>query len=76
MFFGGRTPTSSATVGSTSQKAETLTAGMTPGATTPAHQVKNAYSTLEEWQAALNKAAGEENFAEVAAAFRKWEASG
>lgn len=57
----------------TTQKAETLTAGMTPGATTPAQQPKYAYSTLDDWQAAMNKAAGSDQFAEVAAAFRKWE---
>jgi len=58
----------------TSQKAQVLTAGMTPGSTTPAHQTKYAYSTLEEWQDALNKAAGSEAFLEIGAAFRKWEA--
>jgi DNA repair exonuclease SbcCD ATPase subunit len=57
----------------TTKKAETLTAGMTPGATTPAQQPKYAYSTLDDWQAAMNKAAGSDQSAEVAAAFKKWE---
>jgi len=56
----------------TSKKAETLTAGMTPGATAPAQQAEYAYSTLEEWQAALNSAAGEGEFHKIGAAFRKW----
>ena len=42
----------------TTAKAEQLTAGMTPGPTTPANQVEYAYSNLSEWQAALNGAAG------------------
>ena len=56
------------------QKAQQLTAGMTPGPTAPDNQPQYAYASLDEWQIALNKAAGEPEFAEIAAAFRQWEA--
>ena len=57
----------------TNAKAKQLTAGMTPGATTPANQPTYAYTSLAEWQTALNKAAGSDEWQEVAAAFRQWE---
>jgi seryl-tRNA synthetase len=56
------------------QKAQQLTAGMTPGPTAPDNQPTYACASLDEWQIALNNAAGEPEFAEIAAAFRQWEA--
>lgn len=54
------------------QKAQQLTAGMTPGPTAPNNQPQYAYASLDDWQIALNKAAGEPEFPEVSAAFRQW----
>jgi hypothetical protein len=57
----------------TSQKAKQLTAGMTPGAQTPANgQQQYAYSTLDDWQVALNTAAGGDEFAKLSGAFKQW----
>jgi hypothetical protein len=58
----------------TTQKAQQLTAGMTPGATTPnTNQQQYAYSTLADWQQALNGAAGTDEFTKLASAFKQWE---
>lgn len=56
------------------EKAQQLTAGITPGAIAPNDQTRLSYNSLEEWQAALNAAAGSDNFTEVAQQFRAWEA--
>ena len=56
------------------QKAQQLTAGMTPGATAPNDQPQYNFATLADWQTALNAAAGSDEFAKIAAAFRAWEA--
>jgi uncharacterized small protein (DUF1192 family) len=57
----------------TSQKAKQLTAGMTPGAQTPASgQQQFAYSTLDDWQKALNGAAGGDEFSKLSGAFKQW----
>jgi hypothetical protein len=57
------------------QKAQTLVAGMTPGAIAPDQQNPYRYQNLDEWQTALNQAAGTEDFTKIAAAFRQWEGS-
>ena len=56
------------------QKAEQLTAGMTPGPVAPANQPAYNFASLGEWQTALNQAAGTDEFAKIAQAFRQWEA--
>lgn len=56
-------------------KVQQLTAGMTPGAIAPAEQKRYSYNTLDEWQQALNKAAGSDEFTELGVAFKQWERS-
>ncbi len=56
------------------QKAQQLTAGMTPGPSAPANQAAYNFASLGEWQTALNQAAGTDEFGKVAQAFRQWEA--
>ncbi len=53
------------------QKAERLTAGMVPGPTAPAKD-QHAYSTQKEWDAALMKAAGTDDWEKVSAAYERW----
>jgi hypothetical protein len=53
------------------KKAERLTAGMVPGPTAPAKE-QHAYSTQQEWDAALMKAAGSGDWDKVSAAYERW----
>jgi hypothetical protein len=58
------------------QKAERLTAGLTPGNTAPNAQPKYSYSTPDEWQTAMNNAAGSEKFQELSDAYLRWVSQG
>jgi chromosome segregation ATPase len=58
------------------QKAQRLTAGLTPGATNPAQQTGYKYTTQEEWQNAMNQAAGGEEFQKISDAYLQWVQQG
>lgn len=55
------------------QKVKQLTAGITPGAIAPNDQQNYGYTNLDEWQAALNRAAGTDEFTKLAKSFREWD---
>jgi hypothetical protein len=54
------------------QRAQQLTAGMVPGPTAPAQTSQYAFTKIDDWQVALNNAAGTDEFVKIATAFKVW----